>query len=372
MNIRILVFSLVLCVSAPLLSMEPIYSLKDALELAQSLGVYKDDLDVITHALLQLACKSNASIVISQDAVFETIAKIMEERVTLNALVQKSEPLVARKSVDSFEEEFERGLVNLAVARATACEYEQQGVYEKSFAAGQHLSQLHTQLEAQCITSSENKWFMAGKSLFYRLRLAAIPTVSTEKGLIIPVVSICTQTPLYQLVSHQQIYSSCGFNALSNACAIQQQVRDGLPITSEQTRMLAELCFLETVHSSDVFKSLLFEDGIHLADGLHIQEAAADIEKKYQMPLHQIYLSASELAAFQDDTTIEPIIDLIKKNPVVHFVINTGGHWVLASVVHEQKGYVLYYLNSTNDPINDGQLGPIISYIEELILRANG
>jgi hypothetical protein len=362
MNIRILVFSLVACISAPLFSMESTYSLKDALELAHNLGVHRDDLDVITHALLQLAHKNKNSIVIGKDAVHETIANIMQERITIDSLpcVEVSQP------IDPFDEEFERGLVELAVAKATACEYEQQGDHGQAFIAGQQLSALHSALDAQCINRSSNKWFITGNLLLKKLRLAEIQMANTEKGLTIPVL-ICSQSPLHQLVSHQQIYSSCGFNSLANACAIQQQVRDGLAITSEQTRALAEVCFLDTVHESKVFKSLLFEDGIHLADSLHIQEAAADIENKYQMPLQQIYLSASELAAFQDDTTIESMVDLIKKNQAVHFIINIGGHWVLVSVVHERQGYVLYYLNSTNDPINDGQLAPLISYIRVLL-----
>jgi hypothetical protein len=372
MNIRILVFSLVLCISAPVFSMEPTYSLKDALELAESLGVHRDDLDVITHALLQLARKDQRIILINQDIVFETITNIMQERIAINALPRVSESqwrVEERQPVDPFDEEFERGLVGLAVARAIACEYEQQGDQGKAVAAVRQLSALYTALDAQCVKRSGNKWFITGNLLAKKLRLAEIQAVSTEKGAIIPVL-IRSESPIHQLVSHHQVYSSCGFNALANACAIQQQVRDRLPITSEQTRALAEVCFLDTIHESKVFKSLLFEDGIHLADGLHIQEAAADIEKKYRMTLHQIYLSSSELAAFQDDTTIEPMIDLIKKNGVVHFIINIGGHWVLISVVHEKQGYVLYYLNSTNEPINDGTLTPIISYIEELILRA--
>lgn len=374
MNIRILVFSLVLCASSPLFSMESSYSLKDALELARDLGVHRDDLDAITHALLQLARKDQGLIVINQDTVFETISTIMHERSIINALPRVPEHqrhVEVCQPIDPFDQEFERGLVDLAVKRATACEYELQGDQERAFSAGRQLSALYAALELQCINRSSNKWFITGNLLSKKLRLAAIQTVSTEKGLIIPVL-IHSQNPLYQLVSHQQIYSSCGFNALSNACAIQQQVRDGLPITSEQTRVLAEVCFLDTIHESRVFKSLLFEDGIHLAEALEIQKAAADIETKYKMPLHQFYLSASELAAFQDDTTTGPMIDLIKKNPVVHFIINIGGHWVLISVVHEQRGYTLYYLNSTNDPIKEGPLVPVISYIEELILRASG
>jgi len=377
MNIRILVFSLAFCVSAPLFSMEPTYTLEEAHALARELGVCGKDLDVITHALLQLARKDQDPILISKDIVDETIANIMHEnimheRVAKNATRQVPEPqrhVEPRQPIDPFDEEFERGLADLAVAKASACEYERRGDGEKAATAGQKLSALHTALEIQCVNRSRNKWFITGNLLFKKLKLSAIQTVSADKGLSIP-VSMYSKNPLRQLVSHHQIYSSCGFNALANACAIQQQVRDGLPITSEQTRALAEVCFLDTVHESKVFKSLLFEDGIQLADPHHIQEAAADIEKKYEMLFHHYYLSASELPAFRDKTTMQSMINTIKKNSAVHFIINIGGHWVLVSVVYEHPRYVLYYLNSTNDPINDGQLGSVISYIEELILKA--
>lgn len=371
MNIRIVVLSFVLGISTPLFSMQNSYSLKDALELAHNLGVRQDDLDYITHALLRLAPKDQDSIVIDRDAVHETIANVLQERITIDTLPRgiESQRVEMSKDSDPFDEEFDRGLAELATKKIIACEYEQQGNQDKLIIASQELSALHTALENKCINRSSNKWFLTGNLLFKKLRLAELQTINSEKGVIIPVV-MNSQSPVYQLVSHQQVHSSCGFNALSNACAIQQQVRDGSPITSEQTRALAEFCFADTVHSSGIFKSLLFEDGIHLADGQHIEKASKDIEKKYHMRLHQIYLSTSELSAFQDETTMQPMIALLSDNPVVHFFVNIGGHWVLISVVHEQQGYVLYYLNSTNDPIKEGQLESIIFYIEELVLRA--
>lgn len=373
MNIRLFFFLSAFIFSIPALSMGT-YNLADALELAHNLGVRKDDLDVITHALLKLARKDEDPIIIRKDIVFETIADILQERIIIDTLPrvrtsQQLRHLESQPLANPFDDKFEKCLLDIASTKAIACEYEQQGDQEKTLDAIEKLSAMHAALEAECIKQSTNKWFLTGDLLFKKLKISEVQAVNAEKGLIIPAL-INTKGSFYQLVSHQQIYTSCGFNSLANACAIEQLVRDGLPITAEHIRALAEFCFLDTIHCSDVFRSLQFEDGIHLADGLHIEKASDDIKKKYLIPFHQIYLSANELVAFQDETTMQPIIDLIKANPVVHFIINGSGHWVLVSIVREKGAYVLYHLNSTNEPIHEGPLMPIISYLEELILLA--
>ena len=85
------------------------------------------------------------------------------------------------------------------------------------------------------------------------------------------------------------------------------------------------------------------------------------------MPLHLIYLSAAELASFEDETTKQPLIELIKSNPAVHFVYNVGAHWVLVSIVCQKEGYAMYHLNSANDPMDVGQMEPVVTYLDELV-----
>ncbi len=210
-----------------------------------------------------------------------------------------------------------------------------------------------------------NKWF--GNTAMILARVKSLDAFEASHGLSIA-HSVKTKTPLHHLISHQQIYSSCGFNSLANAYALERQCIEGLPITTEATRYYAECCFAIIMTQSASFKLLLNGEGILPAEPHELEIAEKDVRAKYNMPFHVIYLSEPELVSFQDVTSKQPLIELILQNHVVHFVINAGGHWVLASVVKSDDDYALYYLNSTNERLFQGSpAAQVIEYIDELV-----
>lgn len=372
-DIRIFAISFILCASSAIFPMES-YSLKDALELARNLGVQQDDFAAITQALLKESHVSEGSVVILKDTVYETISNLMASRLieaTREPAVPVAQPVAPIKeapsvAADPFDAQFACGLADMAALVAFGREYEAANDKENSLLIMQGISLLHHSLENEIIKQSKNKWFLTGSLVEKKLRLSETQTVSTNVGLCIP-HTFKTNTPLHHLVSHHQIFTSCGFNSLANAYAIERQLKEGVPITAECTRKYAEFCFAYTVAPSVAFKAQLSENGIKFADSEGFGKAADDIARRYNMPLHLIYLSAAELASFKDEITMQPIIKLIKSNPAVHFVYNVGAHWVLVSIVRQKGGYAMYHLNSANDPMDVGQMGPVMTYLDGLI-----
>jgi len=360
-------------------------SLKEAIELARNLGVHADDFEAITQALLRESAVEHDTISILKDAAYETISNVMVERMmhlTREPITQEpkqiaapSEPVIEMPVVevpvvvaDSFDAQFASRLADMASLGDLARTFEANNETENAVQTLQAMSALHDTLNADLQKNSKNRWFLSGNTLAQKLRLMGTQTVDSDAGPCIP-HAIKANTPLHHLISHHQLFLSCGFNSLANAYALERQVQEGLPITMERTRQYAEQCFAATIASSASFKSLVFDDGIHMADAQELERTADDVRDKHKMPFHVIYLCSEELASFEDVTTKVPIIDLIKTDLVVHFVINIArSHWLLTSVVKlPNSSYALYHLNSFNDPIDVGQLGGVMAYIDGLV-----
>lgn len=270
---------------------------------------------------------------------------------------------------EQFDAEFAQALADINELAAVGREFDAACDKENAMLVMQGISNLQKSLEDELIKHSANKWFLTGSLLEKKLLLSGLTAIQTDSGLCVP-HSVQTRTPLHHLVSHHQIFSSCGFNTLANAYALERQAKDGLPITAERTRKYAEFCFACTLTRSQPFIKLLFDGGINAAHSEEFSAAADDILKNYAVPLHLIYLSTPELPSFEDETTKIPIIELIKSNPAVHFGFNAGGHWVLFSIIRQRGYYLIYYLNSANDPIDVGLMGPVVAYLDGLAQSA--
>lgn len=266
---------------------------------------------------------------------------------------------------DTFESKFHTILADIALLQEVAREYEESGDAGAAFSAMQIISEMHDNLKGSIIARSANKWFLTGDTLSFKLRLKDVPTYDTLGGLCIK-HSLKLKNPLHHLVSHNQVFNSCGFNSLANAYALERQSDEGLSITTSRTRAYAEYCFVTMLTRLPVFTSLLSDEGIEYADAVEIAEAA----KALNLDLNIFFLSHAELDAFKDAATMASLTALIKEKQPVHFFINVVDHWVIVSVICQSNGYALYHLNSANDPIDTKLIKKVFRYIDGLIENA--
>jgi hypothetical protein len=169
---------------------------------------------------------------------------------------------------------------------------------------------------------------------------------------------------------------TCGYRALYTARAIDEVVRKNLPINPQN--LSTELAPYYTNKVKGCNRGLLDAENIDdfkRAHGLNIQnyfvlgfnpktqEVFATMPRKIDVHTYE-------------DTQLVPVnlqslATLIKNKKLdtpIHFVCNTGGHWVLFSVVQTNGQTTLWYTDSVNAPVTDrlNKFRDYISYYLEL------
>ena len=180
------------------------------------------------------------------------------------------------------------------------------------------------------------------------------------------------KTPLLYLVSCNQIENTCGFSAVANTCAVDQQLKKGTPITFKQTRALAQDIFTNSIEPLHAFKALQDGDGVEYGDAEVIIKTATDLGLASKT-LEILDRDTIEFLhkAHKEGKTIERNTDLSAKfmeQPVTHIIYNVGGgHWILLSVVTKNNAATLILLNTSNAPLKeDDDVARLLHYIDDL------
>ena len=188
-----------------------------------------------------------------------------------------------------------------------------------------------------------------------------------------PLSRLGLRNPFIHLVSLNQIDNICGFSAVANAYALEQQLNKQKPISSDTTREFAEKVFTDKIKEHSAFEKLRNDDG-----GVDYADAQTIIQVATKLGLEKGTLEFLDRdtvkflhEGLKEGKSIDRNAELCNKllnNPVTHIIYNVGGaHWVLLSVVTEKEVSTLYLLNSSNAPLQQGDdVAQLLRYISEL------
>ncbi len=220
---------------------------------------------------------------------------------------------------------------------------------------------------------SKSNWFYSGDLLAYILAFRNITLPDNKKPVLMNLplygraikVNLKTNNPVIHLVSHQQIFSTCGLNVLANAYALQQQVQQGEHIATNRTREIAEHFFTKFARQmKEVGLPKCAQEGMY---GVQPHEVINFGKKNIKPPVDLILMSGPTLGSSQK----KDIINSLNTNKIAHVILYTGtqtGHYTLVSIVNEGNNkYKIYYFDSMNRPLLEE--GNYIKTLDALITQ---
>ncbi len=387
MNKRCIFFQLFL--GAFVFSMHPmqrdVIFMEDAISLARSKGVSGQALVELETKLLGSADTTQDTFPINRKEAYQLI----EEAMVAQALAQAPER-------EPGKETFGRLKVYQFFNKSTPYHKQFESMKRQLFVARKEKDELKRALEVSTIEQkfikelqkeSASPWFYTGdllwRVLFVKNTLPLL-RVSSVHGPVFtlldtkkPLSTLNLKTPFVYLLSFNQIENICGFAALANAYAIEQQVKDDQTITFERTRQLAQEVFLDKIERDPVFKELQCGVSIQYGDASQViavaEHLGLDTEAFEFLDSDTVQFLHSALKEGRPvDRNAEIITKLITR-PVTHFIYNVGkGHWVLLSAVRSEHGSTLFLLNSSNAPLRENdEVVQLIRHIDDLIRSNN-
>jgi hypothetical protein len=167
---------------------------------------------------------------------------------------------------------------------------------------------------------------------------------------------------IQQIHVTQQKGSSCGYHAVYNAQSVETLVLDGTPITSSAVIQEARQ-YQQHIQRN----ALITDELIDLANQL-------DIDNFYCVDGGQGLTFAGSSAGAQDGNRFLQAVRTQNQhiNPLIgHFIVNTGGHWVVFSVIKESgEQPVIIYTDSLNTPLSRNRVASTIG--NALVARLGG
>jgi len=161
--------------------------------------------------------------------------------------------------------------------------------------------------------------------------------------------------------------ATCGAHTVVNARAIQQIVESGEQLTGQAIRSKAAAL------NSYIQKENLDYHDIHcLAGAIGLK---SHLVIGFNDKMGNFY-EASHADTFGVQTSVDDIFSIIQSSQAgdYHFIINTGGHWVLASVIKcANRAPQILYMDSGNGRLAEGSIGALfITYLVNSIFISHG
>ena len=155
----------------------------------------------------------------------------------------------------------------------------------------------------------------------------------------------------------QQGPNQCGSRSVANALAVQEIINADEPLTSANIRNHAahyDGILINQVIEDDIVANLARENHLFNAHVL----AKSPKEQTGEHPPYVVYSLDTQ------SHSLEELIDsmLIESILTAQLICNTGGHWVLISIVKQEgKKPLILYMDSGNGQLNDNS--PATSFI---------
>jgi hypothetical protein len=151
--------------------------------------------------------------------------------------------------------------------------------------------------------------------------------------------------PHNRTVTHLRVIDqkgvSCGYHAAFNAKALDTLISQGTDITGNSVQQEARQ-YLPYIQKG---KELTTEDIMGLADLINLHNIYIVSCKRHSIQSGGVHFDLKQdYAGFLH--TIHQ-----RTTAIGHFICNTGGHWVTFSIIKNAAGIQVFYMNSTNTPL---------------------